>query len=246
MKISILTMFPEMLESFLRSPVAARAVRRELVEIEVVDIRGFAGGSYRHIDDSTFGGGAGMLMRAKPILDALSNVRADDPSGAAVRSVLLSPAGRVYDQRCAHDYAKLDHLILICGHYEGVDARVEGHVDELLSIGDYVLTGGELAAQVVADSVVRLLGAIRQESTREESHEQGLLEYPQYTQPADLDGEKVPEVLLSGNHERIRRWRLEQSLRRTLHNRPDLLEGRELSAEEREILESLQKESAAD
>ena len=151
----------------------------------------------------------------------------------------LTPAGRRFDQKTARRYAQLDHLILICGHYEGMDERIYSRVDEQISIGDYILTGGEIAAMAVSDAVIRLLpGAIRDGSTSEESFENGLLEYPQYTQPAVYEGEAVPEVLLSGHHEKIRRWRLRESLRKTLLMRPDLLDGRE----EAEILEELAKE----
>ena len=155
----------------------------------------------------------------------------------------MTPAGQKFDQKTARRYAQLDHLILICGHYEGMDERIYSHVDEQISIGDYILTGGEIAAMAVSDAVIRLLpGAIREGSTSEESFENGLLEYPQYTQPAVYEGEAVPEVLLSGHHEKIRKWRLRESLRRTLLMRPDLLEQREMTAEEAEILEELAKE----
>ena len=152
----------------------------------------------------------------------------------------MSPAGARFDQKRAHRYADLDHLILICGHYEGMDERIYRHTDEEISIGDYILTGGEIAAMAVTDAVTRLLpGAIRSESTSEESFENGLLEYPQYTQPAVYEGEAVPEILLSGNHEKIRLWRLAESLRRTLERRPDLIEGRALTEEEAGILRDL-------
>ena len=238
MKISILTMFPGMFDSFLMGPVLQRALRKEGLQIEIVDIREFAPGSFRHIDDSPFGGGAGMVMRCQPVLDALKSVKDEKSVSAA-----MSPAGRLFDQKTARRYAQLDHLILLCGHYEGMDERIYRHVDEEISIGDYILTGGEIAAMAVSDAVIRLLpGAIRGESTSEESFENGLLEYPQYTQPAVYEGEAVPEVLLSGNHEKIRKWRLRESLKRTLARRPDLLEGREMSAEEADIIAELMRE----
>lgn len=238
MKISILTMFPGMFDSFLMGPVLQRALRKESLQIEIVDIREFAPGSFRHIDDSPFGGGAGMVMRCQPVLDALKSVKDEKSLSAA-----MSPAGRLFDQKTARRYAQLDHLILLCGHYEGMDERIYRHVDEEISIGDYILTGGEIAAMAVSDAVIRLLpGAIRGESTSEESFENGLLEYPQYTQPAVYEGEAVPEVLLSGNHEKIRKWRLRESLKRTLARRPDLLEGREMSAEEADIIAELMRE----
>lgn len=204
-----------------------------------MDIKEFAPGSFRHIDDSPFGGGAGMVMRCQPVLDALRHVNGE--TGGF--TVALSPAGTVFCQKTARRYKDLDHLILICGHYEGMDERIYRHADEELSIGDYILTGGEIAAMAVADAVIRLLpGALRNESTAEESFEDGLLEYPQYTQPAIFEGEAVPEVLLSGNHEKIRKWRLRESLRRTLERRPDLMDGRIFTQEEEEILRELRRE----
>ena len=238
MKITILTMFPQLFDGFLQSPVVQRAIRRESLELEIVDIKEFAPGSFRHIDDSPFGGGAGMVMRCQPVLDALRYVKGE--GGPQAVTVALSPAGTVFCQKTARRYKDLDHLIMICGHYEGMDERIYRHADEELSIGDYILTGGEIAAMAVADAVIRLLpGALRDKSTEEESFENGLLEYPQYTQPAVYEGEAVPEVLLSGNHEKIRKWRLKESLRRTLERRPDLLAGRDLTREEEEILREL-------
>ena len=187
-----------------------------------------------------------MVMRCQPVLDALRSVRGDQAAGeGSTLAVALSPAGSVFCQKTARRYKDLDHLILICGHYEGMDERIYRHTDEELSIGDFILTGGEIAAAAVADAVIRLLpGALRSESTEEESFENGLLEYPQYTQPAVYEGEAVPEVLLSGNHEKIRRWRLRESLRRTLERRPDLLTGRQMTAEEEEILRELYDEKS--
>ena len=246
MKITILTMFPQLFDGFIQSPVVQRAIRKEALQREITDIKDFAPGSYRHIDDSPFGGGAGMVMRCQPVLDALRSVRGDQAAGeGSTLAVALSPAGSVFCQKTARRYKDLDHLILICGHYEGMDERIYRHTDEELSIGDFILTGGEIAAAAVADAVIRLLpGALRSESTEEESFENGLLEYPQYTQPAVYEGEAVPEVLLSGNHEKIRRWRLKESLRRTLERRPDLLTGRQMTAEEEEILRELYDEKS--
>ena len=233
MKITILTIFPEMFHDFLNTSIVSRAINKGIAEIEIVDIRDFAYGSYRHVDDSPFGGGAGMVMKCQPVLDALDSVRT-----AVSRTVVMSPAGEVYSQKKAHAFAEEEHLILICGHYEGMDARICEEADELVSIGDYVLTGGELAAMVITDSIVRLLkGVIRDESTSEESHENGLLEYPQYTKPADYNGKKVPEVLLSGHHEKIRKWRLQQSLKLTREKRPDMFAKYQLSKEEEKLLE---------
>lgn len=260
LKISVLTIMPELFGSFLQAPVIARSMKNGALEVEIIDIRDYAPGSFRHIDDSPFGGGAGMVMRCQPVLDALRACRErelfsqkdaafNEPVALRAcsekeqdimpssRTVLLSPAGAPFTQAKARAFSTLSHLILLCGHYEGMDARIEPHADELVSIGDYVLTGGELAAQVIIDSVARLLpGSLNDESTREESFENGLLEYPQYTQPAVYEGEAVPEVLRSGDHERIRRWRLKQSLLRTKKLRPDLFEAHELTKEERELL----------
>ena len=220
MKITILTIFPELFHDFAKEPVMKRALERKIVQMEVVDIRLFAGGSFRHIDDDSYGGGAGMVMRCGPVLDALESVRSEESYTA-----VMTPAGRRYDQKQAHAFAKLNHLILICGHYEGLDERILNHADGAFSIGDYVLTGGELPAKVVCDSVIRLLpGVLRDTATKEESFEQGILEYPQYTKPANWKGEKVPEVLLTGDHARILEWRQKEALRITRERRPDLLE----------------------
>ncbi len=264
MIISVLTIMPDLFGSFLQAPVIARAIRNGVLEVEIVDIREYAPGSFRHIDDSPFGGGAGMVMRCQPVLDALrvcknkertdhsDNLRetggisqskdsASAPLPGSSRTVILSPAGTPYTQMKARDFSNTEHLILICGHYEGMDARIYPHADEQVSIGDYVLTGGELAAQVIIDSVARLLpGSLRDESTQEESFENGLLEYPQYTQPAVYEGEAVPEVLRSGDHEKIRKWRLQQSLLLTRRMRPDLFAAHELTEEERALLEQAQ------
>ena len=232
MNISVLTIFPESFESFLKTPVVARAIDKGIVSIDIVDIKDYAKGSFRHIDDSPFGGGAGMVMRCQPVLDALQAVRDRDPSGD-IRSVAMTPGGKPYDQKTARRFAELSHLVLLCGHYEGM--------------GDYILTGGELPAMTVIDSVVRLLpGALRGASTEEESFEDGLLEYPQYTQPREYDGMSVPDVLLSGDHGRIRRYRRREALRVTKERRPDLLEqyiaDGKLTEEEAELLRELEEE----
>ena len=242
MRISVLTMMPELFGSFLQSPVVARAIRKESLEVEIVDIRAYAPGSFRHIDDSPFGGGAGMVMRCQPVIDALRACKNGD-AREAEHTVILSPAGTPYTQKKARELAKTQHLILICGHYEGLDARIYPYSDEQISIGDYVLTGGEIAAQVIMDSIARLLpGSLRDASTEEESFENGLLEYPQYTQPAVFEGQAVPEVLRSGDHEKIRKWRLQQSLLLTRRMRPDLFAAHRLTEEERVLLEQAEQE----
>lgn len=220
MRISILTICPEQFESFRGTPLISRAVNVGILDIEIIDMRDFAPGSFRKVDDSPYGGGAGMILRCQPVLDALDSVRSS--SGHVV---ILAPSGKPFSQQDAHRLAVEEHLIFICGHFEGMDARIFPHADEVLSIGDYIVTGGELPAMVICDSVMRLVkGTIKEESTRDESFENGLLEYPQYTRPADFRGEKVPEVLLSGDHKAIEKWRREQSELLTRKYRPDLLE----------------------
>ncbi|MBR2188140.1 MAG: tRNA (guanosine(37)-N1)-methyltransferase TrmD [Eubacterium sp.] len=220
MKCSILTICPEQFGDFCETPVISRAEMSGLLKVEIVDIRSFAPGSFRAVDDSPYGGGAGMILRCQPVIDALEHVRTEES-----HTVILSPSGKRYRQADAHRLAQKEDLILICGHYEGIDARIEPYADEILSIGDYILTGGELAAMVLLDSTARLLeGNIKAASIREESFEDGLLEYPQYTRPAEFRGAKVPDVLLSGNHAAIRAWREQEAMRITKERRPDLLE----------------------
>ena len=221
MRISLLSIFPESFDSFRVSSVVRKAERNGMLDLDVTDIRDYAEGSFRKIDDSPYGGGPGMVLRVDTVSKAIASVR-----GEKTRVVLLSPKGVRFDQKKAHEYAGLDHLVLVCGHYEGFDARVSNYVDEELSIGDFILTGGEIAAMAVCDSVVRLLdGSLREGSAEDESFETGLLEYPHYTHPYEFDGNKVPDVLLSGNHEAVRRWRMEKALEETRRLRPDLLDG---------------------
>ena len=225
MKISILTMCPEMFDSFFRDHVIERARKLHRLELNIVDIRGFADGCYRKVDDSPYGGGAGMILRIDPVMKAVQAVRREEEASCVTA---LAPIGDVYDQSTAIELAELDHLILICGHYEGMDARIYGHADRIISVGDYILSGGEIAAMAIADSVARLLpDVIRQQSLHEESFSGGGLEYPQYTRPADYHGEKVPQVLLSGDHGAVTRWRMEQAKALTLARRPDLLQKKE-------------------
>ena len=242
MRISILTVCPELFGSFLQSHEVKRAAERSGAEVEVVDIREFAPGSFRHIDDSPYGGGRGMVLRCQPVADAVEAVK-ECGKNISVRTVLLSPAGTVYDQKKARELAAQDHLILVCGHYEGFDARIYPLADELISVGDYILTGGELPAMTVADSVLRLLeGNLKEGGAGEESFEDGLLEYPQYTKPAEFRGQKVPEVLLSGDHEAVRKWRLKAALKETAERRPDLLERRKFTEEEKALLRELEEQ----
>ena len=220
MKISILTICPETFDSFIRTPVITKARKRSNLDLEVVDMRSYAEGSFRKIDDSPYGGGRGMVLRVDTASRAIASTRTEK-----THVVLLSPKGRPYDQKKAHELSHMDHLALVCGHFEGTDARIEGYVDEMISVGDYILTGGEIAAMAVCDSVVRLLPeTLREGSAEEESFENGILEYPQYTHPEEFDGKKVPEVLLSGNAKEIKRFRTIQAIIDTIRNRPDLFE----------------------
>ena len=220
MRISILSIFPQSFDSFRATAVVSRAVGRGDLDFECIDIRDFAEGSYRAVDDSPYGGGPGMVMRVDTVSKAISSVR--EPKSHVV---LLSPKGRRFDQKVAHRFASLEHLVIVCGHYEGVDERVRGYVDEEISIGDYILTGGELAAQVICDSVLRLLPkSLREGSAEDESFETGLLEYPHYTHPFEYEGKKVPEVLLSGNDAQIVSWRQRQAVIETIKHRPDLFD----------------------
>ena len=232
MRITVLTLFPEMYGDFLNCSIVGRALQRELVTVDFVQIRDFASDRYRHVDDTSFGGGAGMVMKCAPIKKALDSVRTE-----ASHVVMMNPSGNVYTQQKAREYAAKDHLILLCGHYEGIDARCENYVDDIVSIGDYVLTGGEIASMVVMDSVIRLLkGSIRDESTDEESYETGLLEYPQYTKPYEWDGMTVPDVLLSGNHQKIREYRKIEAFRRTRQYRPDLYQKYVFTEEDKKMI----------
>ncbi len=238
MRITVLTVCPEVFDSFEESVLVKRARERGLLDLNITDIRNYAGGSFRHTDDSVYGGGAGMILKCAPVFKALQAVRTEHS-----HTVLFTPSGSVYDQKKVHAFAEMEDLVLIAGHYEGFDARILEEADEEISMGDYILSGGEIPAMAVIDSIVRLLGVIRDESTEEESFENGLLEYPQYTRPADYEGRKVPDVLLSGDHEKIRVWRLKQSLKLTKERRPDLLEKRVLSEEEKDLLQEIEEET---
>lgn len=221
MKIDILTLFPEMFTP-LRTSIIGRAVANGKAEINVIDIREYTLDKHKKCDDTPFGGGAGMVMLAQPIADS---IKAVDPDHTA-RRIYLSPKGRTFNQKIVTEYAKCEHLLLLCGHYEGVDQRVlDLFIDEELSIGDFVLTGGEIPAMAVVDSVLRYVeGVINGESLEQESFASGLLEYPQYTRPQEFMGLSVPEVLLSGNHAKIKEWRERKSFEITKKNRPDLLD----------------------
>lgn len=238
MRIDILTLFPNMFSGPFAESIVKRAMDRNLISIIIHNLRDWGSGKHRVVDDYPFGGGTGMVMKPGPIFEAIEAITAEGARPSAP-VILLTPQGRVFNQRIAAELAALDQLILICGHYEGIDERVREHLatDEI-SIGDYVLTGGELAAMVVVDAVVRQLPGVlgSEESAKDDSHTSGLLEYPQYTRPQTYRGWEVPQVLLSGNHAQIATWRREQSILRTLSRRPDLLEKADLSPEERGLI----------
>lgn len=236
MKIDILSLFPEMFKGPLTQSIVGKAIEKQLLDVEVTDFRDYTTNKQRHVDDTPYGGGAGMLLQAQPIYDALDAIAAKNDGLGKV--ILLDPAGRKFDQKVAEELSQEKHLTFICGHYEGYDERIRERVTDEISLGDFVLTGGELGAMVVIDATVRLLPDVlgNRESALGDSFSMGLLEYPQYTRPADFRGMKVPEVLTSGNHQKIVEWRNKEALRRTYERRPDLLENYELSAQEEKWL----------
>lgn len=231
MKIKILTLFPKMLEGIFKESIIKRAIEQGVCCVEFVDMRSYSLDKHHHVDDTPYGGGAGMVL-ACDVVDRAIEANSSKES----YKVLLTPQGRPYQQSIAKELSKKNELILVCGHYEGFDERIRDYVDDEISIGDYVLTGGELAAAVLCDSVIRLLDhTIRKESSEDDSFSDGLLEYPQYTRPAEYKEKRVPEVLINGNHKLIREFRLKESLRKTLLRRPDLLEHREFSDLEKKL-----------
>lgn len=248
MRIDILTIFPGMFAGPLGESIVKRAIERQQVEIHTWNIRDFSTDKHRTVDDYPFGGGAGMLMKPEPIFRAFDHLR-EQASPSLPRVLLMSPQGERLTQAKVQELAQEEHLALLCGHYEGVDERVvQALVDDEISIGDYVLTGGELPAMVVVDAVVRLLPGVLgdEESAADESFSEGLLEYPQYTRPRDFRGMPVPDLLLSGHHEQIRLWRRQESLRKTYLRRPDLLAGLELSKEDQKLLATIKRALASE
>lgn len=219
MKFSVLTLFPEMFEG-LKQSITGKAIEKNLIEISTINIRDFSKDKHKKVDDTPYGGGAGMVIKPDVVYDAYNSIKSDN-----AKVIFLSPKGKTLNQEKVKELSKKDHIILLCGHYEGIDQRVlDEIVDEEISIGDYVLTGGEIPAMVLIDSVCRYVdGVITKESVEEESFSNGLLEYPQYTRPEVFLNRKVPDVLLSGHHEKIKKWREEESLRITRQKRPDLL-----------------------
>lgn len=219
MKFDVLTLFPEMFDC-LNQSVIGRAVEKELIDINLINIRDFSNNKHKKVDDTPYGGGSGMVMMPDVVYRAFQSVQSEK-----AKVIYMSPQGKTLDQKKVEDLAKQEHLIILCGHYEGIDQRVlDKIVDEEVSIGDYVLTGGEIPAMVLIDSVSRYVkGVLNEDSIKEESFSNGFLEYPQYTRPENFEGEKVPEILLSGNHQNIDKWRKEKSLEITKNKRPDLL-----------------------
>ena len=237
MKISILTVFPEMVKPLVETSILGRAVKNGILDIDVINIRDFAQSKHKNTDDYPFGGGVGMLMMPQPIFSAFESIRTE-----GCLSIYMSPQGEKLSPEIAKELSTKDHLVILCGHYEGVDQRViDTLIDKEISIGDYVLTGGELAALVVIDATARfidgVLGSV--DSAYEDSFSDGLLEAPQYTRPADFNGLKVPDVLLSGNHKLIAKWQREMQLKVTYEKRPDLLETAELTKEDKKFVEKL-------
>lgn len=223
MRIDILTLFPEMCERVYSESIIGRSIAKGLIEINTRNIRDYSDNKHKNVDDTPYGGGMGMVMKAQPIYDCFMSLC--EELGSRPHLIYMSPQGQVLTQDKVKELARLPHIALLCGHYEGIDERIiESIVDEEISIGDYVLTGGELPALVLADSVARMLPGVlaNDEAMEKESHYSGLLEYPQYTKPAEWNGMAVPQVLLSGHHANIEKWRNEQSLKRTKEKRPDL------------------------
>ena len=240
LEIEILTLFPAMLQGPLAESIPGRVQARGLAQIRVHDLRHWGLGRHKSVDDYTYGGGAGMVLRPEPVAAALEELRRPDSL-----VILLDPGGEVFRQARAHNLAERTHLVFLCPRYEGVDERIRSLVDLELSIGDYVLSGGEIPALVIVDAVLRLLpGAIDAESTAEESFTAGLLEYPQYTRPPVFRDHAVPAVLTSGHHEAVRKWRLKESLRRTWRRRSDLLEDRPMTREEAKLLAEVSHEES--
>ncbi len=243
MQIDILTLFPEMFEGPFNASIVKRAIDQKLVEINIRNIRDYTHNKHHTVDDSPYGGGAGMLLKPEPIFEAVEATKSDishKQEADEVPTILLTPQGRLFSQQIALELSKYSHLILICGHYEGVDERVSEYlVTDEISIGDYVLSGGELAAMVVADAIVRLIPGVlgSEASAPDDSHATGLLEHPQYTRPPVYRGWAIPEVLLSGNHAQVAKWHREQAIIRTLKRRPELLDKANLSSAERQLVD---------
>lgn len=235
MRFIVLTLFPDMFVGFKENSIIKRAIGKEIVEIKIVNIRDYTKDKYSRVDTPPIGGGAGLIMKCQPIVDAIK-----DNLSSKTYKIMMSPKGQTYNQNKAIDLSKQDEILILCGHYEGVDERVNDYIDENISIGDYILTGGEIGSMVIIDSITRLLdGAITNASLDEETFNNNLLEYPQYTEPKEFEGKKVPDILYTGNHLAISKYRLKESLRITRKYRPDLFEKHTLSKEEKKLLKEI-------
>lgn len=237
MRFDVMTLFPQMIEAVAGESILGRAMESGLIQVNAVNIRDFSANKHKKVDDYPYGGGNGMVMMPQPIFDAYSHIT--QGLDYKPRTIYMSPQGKVLTQQLAQELAASRHLIILCGHYEGVDERVlDSLVDEEISIGDYVLTGGELPALVMIDSISRLIPGVlsNEESHCDESHSEGLLEYPQYTRPYEYQGQKVPDILMTGHHANIQQWRRMQSLKRTRDKRPDLFARLDLKKEDKELL----------
>lgn len=236
MKITILSLFKEQFDGFLNTSIIKRAIDKKLVEVEVINFRDYSTDRLKRVDDAPYGGGAGMIIKLQPLVDCINTIKTENS-----KIYLLSASGDLYNQKMAHELVKCEHLILICGHYEGVDDRIKHYIDGEICIGNYILTGGELASMIVADSIIRLLdGAIKNESIEEESFENNLLEYPQYTSPRVYDGHEVPDILFSGNHKAIKEYRFKQSVIKTKKVRPELIDESKFNKVEKKWYDSLE------
>ncbi|AMC93263.1 tRNA (guanine-N1)-methyltransferase [Erysipelothrix larvae] len=237
MRISIITLFPDMFEGFKQTSIIKRGLESGVIDIQCVDMRDFTLDKHNKVDDYPYGGGAGLVLMCQPVVDAIRATRTEDSL-----VIMLTPQGKTLKQEIAYELSTQKHLILVCGHYEGFDERIRDYVDMELSIGDYVLTGGEVAAMVISDAVVRLVeGVITKDSHEDDSFSDGLIEYAHYTRPRVFEGKEVPEVLFSGHHENIRKYRLQSSLEKTMKYRPDLLKNRVFTKEELKIVEMIRE-----
>lgn len=238
-RFDILTLFPEMIEGMLNQSILKRTIEKKIIEVNIINFRDFSTNKHSTVDDYAYGGGAGMLISVEPIHLAMKTI----PNIDKAYKILTSPSGNVYNQNKAEKLSKLDHIVIVCGHYEGIDNRILDYIDEEISIGDYVLTGGEIPACAIIDSIARLVpGVISDESIVGESFTMGLLEYPQYTRPYEYDGKKVPDVLVSGHHANIKKWQRYQSLKKTYEVRPELLGNIALTNEDIKMLEEIKNE----
>lgn len=243
MKIDVLTLFPRMFEGPMGESIIGKAVNKGLLDINISNFRDYSDNKHQTVDDYPYGGGAGMLLKVQPIYDNIKAIEEAAPE-TKKRVILLDPAGKQFDQKMAEEFSQEEHLVFICGHYEGYDERIRSLVTDEVSLGDYVLTGGELGAMVMIDATVRLLPDVlgNQTSAQTDSYSTGLLEHPQYTRPAEYKGMKVPEVLTNGNHKLIEEWQLKESLRRTYLRRPDLLGQLEMTPQMLKLLEEIKQE----